>query len=43
MCRKADWIDATKGWCRKGIRRSAIAMVESTWADVVLLELDDVV
>lgn len=30
-CRKADWIDATKGWCRKGIRRSAIAKVESTF------------
>ena len=29
--RKADWIDATQGWCRKGIRRSAIAKVESTF------------
>ena len=28
-CRKADWIDATKGFCRKGISRSAIAKVES--------------
>jgi hypothetical protein len=30
-CRKADWIDATQGWCRKGIPRSAIAKVESTF------------
>jgi hypothetical protein len=30
-CRKADWIDATQGWCRKGIARSAIAKVESTF------------
>ena len=30
-CRKADWIDATQGWCRKGMPRSAIARVESTF------------
>jgi hypothetical protein len=30
-CRKADWIDATQGLCRKGIRRSAIAKVESVF------------
>jgi hypothetical protein len=30
-CRKADWIDATQGWCRKGISRSDIAKVESTF------------
>ena len=30
-CRKADWIDATKGWLRKGVSRSAIAEVESTF------------
>lgn len=30
-CRKADWIDATQGWCRKGMPRSAIAKVESTF------------
>ncbi len=30
-CRKADWIDATQGWIRKGIRRSSIANVESTF------------
>ena len=30
-CRKADWIDATKGWMRKGIARSSIAMVEATF------------
>lgn len=30
-CRKADWIDATKGWIRKGMSRSAIAKVESTF------------
>ena len=30
-CRKADWIDATQGLCRKGIRRSAIATVESAF------------
>lgn len=30
-CRKADWIDATKGWFRKGMSRSNIAKVESTF------------
>jgi hypothetical protein len=30
-CRKADWIDATQGWVRKGISRAAIARVESTF------------
>ncbi len=30
-CRKADWIDATRGWVRKGMSRSAIARVESTF------------
>lgn len=30
-CRKADWIDATKGWVRKGMSRSDIAKVESTF------------
>jgi hypothetical protein len=28
-CRKADWIDATQGWLRKGLNRSTIAAVES--------------
>jgi hypothetical protein len=30
-CRKADWIDATQGWCRKGMRRLDIVKVESTF------------
>lgn len=30
-CRKADWIDASQGWIRKGISRSAIAEVEATF------------
>jgi hypothetical protein len=30
-CRKADWIDATQGWCGKGITRLAISQVESTF------------
>lgn len=30
-CRKADWIDATKGWCHKGISRSAITEVQATF------------
>ena len=30
-CRKADWIDATKGWVRKGMSKSAISKVESTF------------
>lgn len=28
-CRKADWIDATQGWIRKGISRKVIAHVEA--------------
>jgi hypothetical protein len=27
-CRKADWIDASKGWCRKGMSRRSIRLVE---------------
>lgn len=30
-CRKADWIDASQGWCRKGVRRAAIAKVEAAF------------
>lgn len=30
-CRRADWIDATKGWIRKGMSRSAIVEVESSF------------
>ena len=30
-CRKADWIDATRGWLRKGISRSAIRKVEAAF------------
>lgn len=30
-CRKADWIDATQGWVRKGLSRSQIAQVEATF------------
>jgi len=30
-CRKADWIDATQGWVRKGVSRSSISQVESTF------------
>jgi hypothetical protein len=30
-CRKADWIDATQGVCRKGISRSDITKVESAF------------
>jgi hypothetical protein len=30
-CRKADWIDASQGWIRKGIPRAHIARVESTF------------
>ena len=30
-CRKADWIDATQGWVRKGMSSSAIARVEATF------------
>ena len=30
-CRKADWIDATQGWIRKGLTRSTIAKVEAAF------------
>ncbi len=30
-CRKADWIDATQGWVRKGMARSSISKVESAF------------
>jgi len=30
-CRKADWVDATKGWFRKGIPRSVITSVEEAF------------
>ena len=30
-CRKADWIDATKGWIRKGMSRRNIAAVEAAF------------
>ena len=30
-CRKADWIDATRGWFRKGMSRQAIREVEATF------------
>jgi len=30
-CRKGDWIDASQGWVRKGISRTAIRKVESTF------------
>ncbi|MEM8913856.1 MAG: phosphohydrolase [Planctomycetota bacterium] len=30
-CRKADWIDASQGWIRKGMSRSAISEVESVF------------
>ena len=30
-CRKADWIDATQGWSRKGISRKAIRAVEAAF------------
>jgi len=30
-CRKADWIDASMGWVRKGISRKAIAAVEAAF------------
>ena len=30
-CRKADWIDATQGWLRKGITRSDVAAVEAAY------------
>jgi hypothetical protein len=30
-CRKADWIDATQGWVRKGLSRSTIAKVEAAF------------
>ena len=33
-CRKADWIDATQGWIRKGLSRSSIAKVESVFPNL---------
>ncbi|MEM9808581.1 MAG: phosphohydrolase [Cyanobacteria bacterium P01_D01_bin.56] len=33
-CRKADWIDATKGMLRKGMSRDAIAKVEATFPNL---------
>jgi hypothetical protein len=33
-CRKADWIDASQGWIRKGIRRSDIARVEQAFPNL---------
>ncbi|MEM6690021.1 MAG: phosphohydrolase [Planctomycetota bacterium] len=30
-CRKADWIDASQGWIRKGLNRSAVAEVEAAF------------
>ena len=30
-CRKADWIDASMGWLRKGMRRSDVAAVEAAF------------
>ena len=30
-CRKADWIDATKGWLRKGMSRANITSVEAAF------------
>ncbi len=30
-CRKADWIDATQGWVRKGMPRSNIVAVEAAF------------
>lgn len=30
-CRRADWIDASKGWLRKGLSRANIRKVESTF------------
>jgi hypothetical protein len=33
-CRKADWIDASQGWIRKGMSRAAIAQVEATFPNL---------
>ena len=33
-CRKADWIDATKGTLRKGLSKEAIAQVESAFPNL---------
>jgi hypothetical protein len=33
-CRKADWIDASQGWIRKGISRRAIAQVEEAFPNL---------
>lgn len=30
-CRKADWIDASKGWLRKGMSRADVAAVEAAF------------
>ncbi len=32
-CRKADWIDAAKGWIRRGMSRSNVAAVEVAFAN----------
>jgi hypothetical protein len=34
MCRKADWIDATKGNIRQGMSKAAIAKVEATFPNL---------
>ncbi len=43
-CRKADWIDATQGWMKKGIDRSVIRAVEAAFPNCgfhkTLLRLD---
>ena len=33
-CRRADWVDATKGWLRKGIARTAIREVEAAFPNL---------
>ena len=33
-CRRADWIDATMGWLRKGMSRKSISQVESTFPNL---------
>lgn len=33
-CRRADWIDATKGWLRKGVSRSDIKSVEAAFPNL---------
>ena len=30
-CRKADWVDASLGWCRKGLSRQTVAAVEAAF------------